>query len=184
MNDETLGLKIRSGICHLLYAYDIGMAADLAKCQERVTLLGKSAMLSNRNRRAPKYFGYDPQPLTIIQEAALPAIGTYEVSHSVTLTFYDFGAVSISYEIGFVGNLEDVRDLSIAIEKSDALGSDSRRRAVEIIRVLGDAVDHPLVASPVEDYSIFEIKEFDLSCPTGELPKRAGGSRSPNNSSL
>lgn len=175
MNDNAFELKIHTGICHLLYAYDIGMSTDLAKCLDRVTLLGGSTTLSNRNRRAPKYFGYDPQPLTIIQEAALPAVGTYAVSPSVTLTFYDFGAVSIGYEIGFAGDLEDVRELSIEIEKNNALRKDSRRRAEDIMRVLGDAVDHPLVAAPVEDYSIFEIKDFSLSCPTGELPKRAKG---------
>jgi hypothetical protein len=111
----------------------------------------------------------------MLQEAALPAVGAYAVSPSVSLTFYDFGAVSISYEIGFSGNLEEVRALSIEIEKNEALRNDSRRRAGDIMRVLGDAIDHPLVAAPVEDYSIFEIKDFSLSCPTGELPKRAAG---------
>jgi hypothetical protein len=175
MNDEALEVTIRTGVCHLLFAYDIGKSTNLAKCQERLTMLGGSCALSNRNRRAPKYFGYDPQPLTMLQEAALPAVGAYAVSPSVSLTFYDFGAVSISYEIGFSGNLEEVRALSIEIEKNEALRNDSRRRAGDIMRVLGDAIDHPLVAAPVEDYSIFEIKDFSLSCPTGELPKRAAG---------
>ena len=42
-------------------------------------------------------------PLTIIHEAALPGVGRYEVSPPVSMTFYDFGAVSISYEIAFAG---------------------------------------------------------------------------------
>jgi hypothetical protein len=173
MNDVALEVKIRTGICHCLFAYDIGKSTDLAKCQERLGVLGKSFALSNRNRRAPKYFGFDPQPLTIVQEAVLSAVGAYAVSPSVSLTFYDFGAVSIGYEIDFAGDLEKMRALSIEIEKNDALRIDSRRRAEDIMRMLGDAIDHPQVAAPVEDYSIFEIKDFSLSCPTGELPNRA-----------
>ena len=30
------------------------------------------------------------------------------------------------------------------------------------------------MASPVEDYSIFEIREFELPCQVGKLPERAG----------
>jgi len=102
MTTETPIVVIRKGTCHVLYAYDIGIAIKLAMCHERLAPLGRTT-LSGRNRRAPKCFDYDPPPLTIMQETAVPAVGRYEVSPSVSLTFYDFGAVSISYEFFFRG---------------------------------------------------------------------------------
>ena len=77
------------------------------------------------------YFGFDPPPLTIVQEAAALVVGGYTVSPQVQLTFYDFGALSIGYAIDFTGTLESVRDLSIATARSDVLKTDSRRRAEE-----------------------------------------------------
>jgi hypothetical protein len=175
MKPEAASVAIRKGACHILYAYDIGISTNLAKCLDRAPLLGGRTTLSNRNRRAPKYFGYDPQPLTIIQESDVPRIGAHRLSPAVALTFYDFGAVSISYEIAISGTLGDLRDLSIEIDGSDALRADSRRRAQDIIRALGDAVEHPAVADPVEDYLIFEIDDFDLCGPADTVPERAGG---------
>jgi len=173
MTTEAPIVVIRKGTCHVLYAYDIGIAIKLAMCHERLAPLGRTT-LSGRNRRAPKCFDYDPPPLTIMQETAVPGVGRYEVSPSVSLTFYDFGAVSISYEISFAGGLEDLRDLSMEIAQNDSLLRDSRCRAEDIMRVLGDAVEQPCVAAPVEDYAVFEINDFELSCPADALPHVAG----------
>jgi hypothetical protein len=166
-------IAIRKGTCHLLYAYDIGIAINLALCPERLASLGRTKV-SDRNRRAPKCFDYDPPPLTIIHEAALFSVGRYKVSPPVSMTFYDFGAVSISYEIPFAGDLDDLRDLSVEIARSDSLLLDSRRRVDDILRVLGDAVEQPCVAAPVEDYAIFEVRDFELPCPADALPQVAG----------
>jgi len=164
---------IRKGTCHLLYAYDIGTAINLSLCPERLTSLGRTK-ISDRNRRAPKYFDYDPPPLTIIHEASLPGIGKHEVSSRVSMTFYDFGAVSISYEIDFAGSLEDLRNLSIEIAQNNILLRDSRNRVNDILQALGNAVEQPSVAAPVEDYALFEVREFELICPADALPQEYG----------
>jgi hypothetical protein len=173
LTTDSMDIVIRRGICHVLYAYDIGMAIDLKACQGRVALLGR-ATLSGRHRRAPQVFDYDPPPLTIIQESAPQRLGQYEVSSSVNLTFYDFGAVSISYAIPIAGSLASLCDLSGAIAQHEELLRDSRRRAEELQRTLGKAVELPHIASLVEDYAIFEITECDLPCPADELPKQVG----------
>jgi hypothetical protein len=170
----TVNVVVRSGVCHLLFAYDIGIAIDLAKCRERIAGLGDSEMLSIRNRRAPEYFGFNPPPLTIVQTSSPSPVGTFAVSPQVVLTFYDFGALSIGYAIEFTGDLDAMRELSIAVAQSSALRSDSRRRAEDIMHRIGDAVDSPQVAAPVEDYLIFEVRDFESSCPPGELPEQAG----------
>ena len=164
---------IRKGTCHILYAYDIGTAINLAKCPDRLASLGRTSV-SGRNRRAPKCFDYDPPPLTIVQESAVPDVGKYPVSSQVSLTFYDFGAVSINYEIACSGSLKDLRDLSVELAQNDILLSDSRARVDDIMRVLDDAVEQPFVAAPVEDYEIFEIGNFEVSCPADALPSVAG----------
>jgi hypothetical protein len=176
MEKPTPSVEIRKCSCHVLYAYDIGRATNLAKCLDRVSELGGKTTLSNTNRRAPKYFGFDPQPLSIIQECEkMPCIGGHDVSRAVTITLYDFGAISISYEITLAGTLENLRDLSIQINANNVLPADSRRRAAEIAVKLGDAVDHPSVATPVEDYIIFEVSDFDLGGPADTLHERNAG---------
>jgi hypothetical protein len=174
MKDKSSSILIRKGSCRALYAYDIGTSLTLSKCVERVSLLGGRTTSSVRNRRAPKYFGYDPQPLTVIQDSEVQPIGPFNVLPAISLTFYDFGAISICYEIALSGSLADVRKLSIEIERNNALLADSRRRALEITAALGDAVQHATVSAPVEDYLIFEINDFDLPCPAEELCKHAG----------
>jgi hypothetical protein len=173
MENDATRVIIRKGICHVLYAFDIGRATNLSKCMERISALGGHVTLSNKNRRAPKYFGFDPQPLSVVQASSqIPAVGGREVSRAVSLTFYDFGALSISYDIPVSGTLGDLRDLSIAVDKSEALPAEARRRAGEVTAALGDAVDHPLVAVPVEDYLIFEIGDFLLGGPAATLHER------------
>jgi hypothetical protein len=174
MKNDDSSVIIRKGTCHILYAYDIGRATNLAKCLERVSALGGHATLSNRNRRAPKYFGFDPQPLSVVQVSETRRVGSHEVSQEVSLTFYDFGALSVCYDIPLSGALADLRDLSIRITADDALPADARRRASDITAALGDAVDHPLASAPVEDYLIFEISDFDLRGPADTLHDRAG----------
>ncbi len=174
MENNPIAIHIRKATCHILYAYDIGISTNLSKCIERIGTLGGNATLSNQNRRAPKYFGYDPQPQTIMLEATIPKIGIHSVASSISLTFYDFGAVSISYEIPISGSLSDLRDLSIELSRNGTLLSDSRNRARDIVAALGNAVDHPLVAAPVEDYLIFEINDCDMGFPANEILQHAG----------
>jgi hypothetical protein len=176
MEKTIPSVEIRKCSCHVLYAYDIGRDTNLAKCLDRVSDLGGKTTLSNRNRRAPKYFGFDPQPLSIVQATEeVPSIGGHEVSRAVSITLYDFGGISISYEIFLTGTLADLRDLSIQLDTDAYLPADSRRRAAEITAKLGDAVDYPFVAVPVEDYLIFEISDFDLGGPADLLHERIGG---------
>ena len=173
MSIASTNVVIRRGTCHVLYAYDIGMAIDLKACQGRLASLGR-VTLSGRNRRAPKFFDYDPPPLTIIHETTPLRIGGYEVSSSVDLTFYDFGALSISYELPFAGGLEALRALSVAVSQNEDLLRDARRRAEELQHALGKAVDQPQLAALVEDYAIFEVTDFELPCAADELPQLVG----------
>lgn len=104
----------------------------------------------------------------------IPRVGDHEVSQAVSITLYDFGGLSISYEIPLSGTLEYLRDISILIDSNEALPVDSLKRAKQITSKLGDAVDHPSVAAPVEDYLIFEISSYDLGGEADTLHQRAG----------
>lgn len=173
MAENTVPITIRAGSCHVLYAFDIGLAVDLAECPGRVASLGRTT-LSGRNRRAPRYFGFDPAPLTIVQESDPPPLGPYQVSRNVSLTFYDFGALSIDYEIPFASDLAGLRALSVELAENETLARDARQRARALLHGLGDAVEHPILSDLTEDYAIFEVRDFSLGCPADELPQRAG----------
>jgi hypothetical protein len=166
-------LTINKGICHVMYAYDIGTTIKLNECIKNMDSLGCTT-LSSRNRRAPKFFDFNPPPLVLVQKSIVPCVGKHEIFSLVDLTFYDFGAVSISYEIPFSGTLDDLRELSKSLIDNESLLNDSKSRAENLIKVLGDTIENPCLATLVEDYALFQISDFSLTCPMNVFLKEHG----------
>ena len=101
-------LRINKGVCYALYAYDVGMSIDIEKCKSLITSGVLNADI-RPHRRAPKYFDYRPAPLLVTQVITPRAISGYKTSGNVDLLLYDFGGVSVSYEIPFTGSLDTLR---------------------------------------------------------------------------
>jgi hypothetical protein len=156
----------------VFYAYDIGMTIDLNLCEKKIASMGQTTV-SGVNRRAPKCFDFDPQPLSLIQQTGIAPVASYKVQPSVSLTFYDFGAISLSYQISCPGNLDELLDLSFTLSQNNLLLTDSRNRASDLICLLNGAIAYPNLSPLFEDYCLFEIEDFECSCPAEELPRHA-----------
>jgi hypothetical protein len=96
-------------------------------------------------------------------------IGFSATDPVVDLVLYDFGAVSVSYDIPLRGPLEALPALSAELFGNERLLADSRRRVERLIETVGDALKRPRLAVFEEDYAIFEIEEFDTPVSPEQL---------------
>ena len=150
---------IRQGACHALFAYEIAYAIDLEAAQRRLAAAHRQPALAKR--RAPSSFEYRPAPLRLAVDAEPIRIGDFTTSPVVDLILYDFGAVSVRYDIPLAGPLEALPALAMELFGNTQLLADSRRRVEEVLAALGDAAKRPRLADFEEDYVIFEIQSFD-----------------------
>lgn len=85
----------------------------------------------------------------------------YRTEDRVTITIYDFGAVSVEYRVPFAGTLECLAGLSSELYDTQRFASDARRRAESLLQEIGKSVRRPYVRTEAEDYLIFEIPRLE-----------------------
>ncbi len=169
--DSTRKLFVKKGICYALYAYDVGLSIQLAKCRTDLASKLQNSQI-RENRRAPKYFDYRPAPLLITQDVDPITVGQQTTGRDVDLLLYDFGGISVGYEIPFSGPIETLHAISSQLTESTVLLEDSRRRVKQLLERIGAAVDRPGLADLTEDYVIFQIDEYDAPLRPDELLAR------------
>src|SRR5438445_1269022 len=159
---------VREGVCYALFAYDAGLAIDLDESERRITALTQRASIRHKHR-APKYFNYRPPPLRVTQEGTPITLGSFRTTPYIEAVLYDFGAVSVTYQIPLQGPLARLVSLSEELYESDPLSADSRRWVERLLAVIAPAVTRAELADFVESYVIFEIAAFAPPCPPAEL---------------
>jgi hypothetical protein len=163
-------LMISKGECLAIYAFDIGMEADLGKCRQRLTKCGD--MKVGNARRVPKYFDYNPAPLQVSCALDPIILGGFSTMPRVEIQIYDFAGVSVNFSFPIKGSLAGLVDLTRALLDADRLLAEARRQVQRLMSVLGDAVLRPDLADLVEDYVILMIEEFDAPIEPAEIPVR------------
>jgi hypothetical protein len=166
--DPVKTLTVKKGVCFAMYAYDIGISIDLDECKKLVASAKPDATI-HHNRRAPKYFDYRPAPLLVTEALRPPRVGRFEVSVGIDLLLYDFGGVSVSYEIPFEGSLDTLREISGELSENNELLEDSRKRVEALLATIRPAVAKPNIADLAEDYAVFQVDEYETSVSPGEL---------------
>lgn len=146
---------IDRGTARILFAYDIGLSIELEKCKRFVAGLTADEHIKHKGV-APRYFQFDPAPLHVVQEVDPIAVGRWQSKGSVEITLYDFGGVSVAYDLPFRGSCEDLIELSCALASSDGFRKDSRARVENLLDLVRDAVAKPGVAPIEEDYLVFQ----------------------------
>jgi hypothetical protein len=159
-------IVIAKGICHALFAYDIGLSINLTEAERRIAANTERGRLRHK-ARAPQYFEYRPAPLRLVQEGGVFAVGLYQSSPTVEVMVYDFGAVTITYRFPLDGPFERLLDLSESLYENEQLLAESRTRVDQLIQVLSPAIERPRIADEVEDYLIFSLDSYH---PTADSP--------------
>ncbi len=159
---------VQEGVCYALFAYDAGLAINLDESERRITALTQRAAIRHK-RRAPRYFEYRPAPLRVTQEREPLAVGAFRTTPSVEAVLYDFGAVSVTYQVPLAGPLAHLITLAEELYESAVLLADSRRWVEHLLAAIAPAVTRPGLTDFVETYVIFEIGAFSPPCPPAEL---------------
>src|SRR5213078_4799272 len=154
---------VQEGVCYALFAYAAGLAINLDESERRITALTQRAAIRHK-RRAPRYFEYRPAPLRVTQEREVLAVGAFRTAPSVDAVLYDFGAVSVTYQIPLAGPLAHLITLAEELYESNVLLADSRRWVEHLLATIA-----PGLTDFVETYVIFEVGAFSPPCPPAEL---------------
>src|SRR2546422_4047872 len=159
---------VGEGVCYALFAYDAGLAIDLDESERRITAMTQRAAIRHKHR-APRYFEYRPAPLRVTQEGEALAVGAFRTLPFVDAVLYDFGAVSVTYQIPLEGPLSRLITLAEELYESEALLADSRRQVERVLAAIAPAVSRARLADFVETYAIFELGALGPSCAPVEL---------------
>jgi hypothetical protein len=168
---------IDRGTARILFAYDIGLSIELEKCKRFVAGLTADERIKHKGV-APRYFQFDPAPLHVLQGIEPIAIDRWTSTASAEITLFDFGGVSVAYEVPFNGSCEDLIELSCSLANTDLFRKDSRARVENLLDLVRDAVTKPGVAPLDEDYLVFQtpslagVKPADMDADTAETLAR------------
>jgi hypothetical protein len=147
----------KRGTCHLLFAYDVGWSIDLIAAERSISAFKERTSIKHRPR-APTYLQFQPPPLRVLVEASPLTVGGRLTDGLVELLLYDFGALSVSYRVPFEGELPTLHDLSEEVYENSVLLAESRRRAEDLVTLVGSAIERPVIADPVEDYVVYHLE--------------------------
>ena len=157
---STLDPNITDGVAYVLFAYDVGLSIALDAAEKRVKSMTERTPIRHQ-RRAPKYFDFQPIPLRVTQVSLPHAVGRFKTIPAVETVLYDFGAVCVTYQIPLSGPFSDLLALSEGLYDNDLLLADSRRLVEELLAGISPAIARPQISSFYEDYVIFHVRDMD-----------------------
>ena len=162
---------IADGVAYVQFGFDVGMAIKLDAAEKSLDVTERSPI--KHQRRAPKYFEFQPYPLRVTLPAAPQAVGPWKTNATVETVLYDFGAVSVTYQIPLEGAFSGLARLSELLYDNENLLAESRRLVDELLKTIGPAVSRPHISTFYEDYVVFQVRSFtDQGAPSRLLAER------------
>ena len=146
------------GCCHVYHALDVGFAVDLKRCAGLIQEARAGSGFHN-HARTPPCLTFRPLPIHLSQSMQPICGATFRTAESLTLTIYDFGAVSVQYRVPFAGTLEQIAAISSELCENKLFAADARTRAEALVAAIYPAVRRPKVRDEIEDYLVFVIPE-------------------------
>lgn len=157
----SAGLSISKGTLHVIVAFDVGFAVDLTACRRSITDLTELAAIRHKGA-APAYFQFDPLPLRVTQRIPRLDLGSgFASTDEVEIVIYDFGGVSVIYDVPIQGALEPLIELSARLTASSSVREDARSRIEHLLAVIEPAVTRPNIEALTEEYYIFQVQGFE-----------------------
>ena len=177
IKDLTHGLSVmrskvpflKKGVCYVTFAFELGLSIKLDQATESVKEQEVERTKLRRNRRAPKYFDYDPPPLRIFQHGQQINLGKFFTKAQTELTIFDFGACSVTYQIEIEGPIAHLIELGEVLYDNTFLQADAQLRVEQMLEQLRHTVVRPVTTDSIEDYIVYHFEQFDGNAPIETL---------------
>lgn len=164
---------IEQGICHVLFAFDVGFAIDINEAERRVTETKQRESMRHR-RRAPDYFAHATPPLRVTLTAPPVEVGSHQTEPGMDIVLYDFGAVSVTFRIVLSGPLSRLQGLAQTLYDHAPLRDAAFEAVTRLTQTLGTAVSKPRVSSRVEDYVVYQVSRLFPTTTPADLMAHCG----------
>lgn len=163
-------LKIAEGRIIIYRLYDVAHEIDLDAIEERLKKVARRLRLS----RLPytKALEFKNPPLSVKLESIEKVIEGDKFGVNVIGKVYDFGVISIAYEIDLKKGLstEDLERLAIILDKDPSFDESAVRYVERFIQNFSQAFVEPEIKKDfLKDYTIFFIKRFDRPLTAREI---------------
>lgn len=151
---------LRKGVCYVMFAFELGLSVKL---DVAATYLKQDVERTKfrRNRRAPKYFDYDPPPLRILQHGQQINTGKFFTKPQAEITLFDFGGCSVSYQIDIAGPMSHLIELGEVLYDNAFLLEDARERVKQLMDEIHGAIARPNLSESVEDFVVYHLEDFE-----------------------
>lgn len=169
-------LYVQKGSAYVYYAFDVGAAIDLDDAEALLAAEKKKAPAQDTRRQA-KYFEYTPPPIRAMEECAVNTIGSrYKTSAQAELLLFDFGCVSVRFEIPIDGPISEIINLSADLYENARLKETARTLVAKLMARIESVIDKPGLASRLEDYCIFHFSKISPNYSIQQLLDKHIGS--------
>lgn len=146
-----------NGTCHVLFAFDVGFQVDLQAAERR--LATQTTPGFRHKLRVPAGADAGTLPLRMARPVQAVSLGEHRTEDQVELAVYGFGSICVTYSIALRDlPVQELVRLSTRLYDNAVLIEDARRRAEELLAILGDAVQEPRLSQVVEDYVVYDLR--------------------------
>lgn len=161
-------MRIKEGSIRLYYAFDIASEILLEKLEK---ILGKKPMEMGLEytKLTPRYIRYAKAPYLVKFGKKTIQLDGKPFEFNVAAKLYDFGVISLHFELPFSGDTSELEQLSDKFSGNAEMEKEAKKYVDRIKKEIADAVVKPVGDSPFEDYIIFYAKEFEKPVSAHEL---------------
>lgn len=166
---DPRSLTVKKGSAILYYAFDVAAGIDIEKA-DRLISLEKKKMPVREKKKVAKYFEFTPAPIRVIQNLQpIDVGGGFETIPSAEILIFDFGSISVRFQIPLQGEVDKIIRLSEGLYENEKLSQTARSLVRLLLEEIRPAVDRLDFADRVEDYCIFHLSEVDPPVTPQEL---------------
>jgi hypothetical protein len=163
-------MEIKDSRAFIFYAFDVAYEIAVERIEK---VLGKKPieLQLSFTKTTPKYIKYSVPPYKIQLGKKTIEIENEKYNFDVSAKIFNFGVISICFEMQFKGSLKELRALSSKLSGSSSIEKEAKRYSERIKSELKDIIIKERKSETYEDYLIFYIKEFDKKIDAKELLK-------------
>lgn len=158
-------LIIEKGSAYVYYAFDVGNSIDTVKVEQRLSAERIKSATQDKKRQS-KYFEFTPPPVRWVLDGPVYELDPgFRTLARVEMLLFDFGCISVRFDIPIEGSLQRIIDLSVSLYENIRMQEAARSLVEKVMKTIQGAVEKAHIAPRTEDYCIFHFAKIrpDLS---------------------